>query len=77
MRDLEAESKLMIRLAQVVGALFLLGLIAIAIGTEILILDMWTTSPASFWIWQGVWAVAQAVVLSNIVSVMKKGLSQL
>lgn len=77
MRNLEAEAKLISWLAQLVGALFLLGLLALAIGTEMLIIEMWTTNPAGFWMWQGVWAIVQAIVLSNIIVIVKKGMAQL
>jgi hypothetical protein len=76
MRNLEAEKRILLRLTQAVGALFLLGLIAIAIGTEIMILDMWATNPAGFWIWQGAWAVAHAFVVSSIIGLIKSGSSK-
>jgi hypothetical protein len=76
MRNLEAEKKVLLRLTQAVGALFLLGVIFIAIGTEIMILDMWNTNPAGFWIWQGTWAVVQAFVVSGIIGLIKTGSSK-
>ena len=72
MRNLEAEIKLIRRLFQIAGAGFLLGLIALAIGTELIILDFWPESPGKFWCWQGVWVIVQSLIISQLAAVLKK-----
>ena len=72
MRNLEAEQKLLQKIYMLAGLVFLLGIGALAIGTEMLVLNYWESDKTSFWIWQGVWAVAQAVVISTIATTVKK-----
>lgn len=75
MRNLEAEQRMVLRLFRIGGAVFLLGLIALAVGTEMLVLSFLPNDPIKFWIWQGVWAICQAFVIANIGYILKKGQS--
>jgi hypothetical protein len=72
MRDLKAEEKSTRRLFAVTGFMFLFGLIAVAIGTEMMVLEYWATDPTSFWIWQGVWLIAVAFVLGMLAQVRRR-----
>jgi hypothetical protein len=72
MRDLKAEETSTRRLFAVTGFMFLFGLIAVAIGTEMLVLEYWYIDPTNFWIWQGVWLIAVAFVLGLIVNLSQK-----
>jgi uncharacterized membrane protein YvlD (DUF360 family) len=71
MRNLVAEQRFADRLFVVGGALFLLGLMALAIGTEMLVLSYFSIDPTMFWIWQGTWAVVTAVVVSMVAKMIK------
>jgi uncharacterized membrane protein YvlD (DUF360 family) len=71
MRNLGAEQRFADRLFMIGGALFLLGLMALAIGTEMLVLSYFSVDPTMFWIWQGTWAVVTAVVVSMVAKMIK------
>lgn len=71
MRNLGAELRFADRLFMFGGALFLLGLVALAIGTEMLVLSYFSVDPTMFWIWQGAWAVVTAVVISIVARMIK------
>jgi hypothetical protein len=71
MRNLGAEQRFADRLFMIGGALFLLGLAALAIGTEMLVLSYFSIDPTMFWIWQGTWAVVTAVVVSMVAKMIK------
>jgi hypothetical protein len=71
MRNIGAEQRFADRLFIVGGALFLLGLMALAIGTELLVLSYFSVDPTMFWIWQGTWAVVTAVVVSMVAKMIK------
>lgn len=75
MRNVGAEKRLIENTFMVGGALFLLGLIALAIGTELMVLEFWSVDPVKFWVWQGVWAIAQALVLSSLAQIGKSSFS--
>jgi len=66
MRNLGAEKKFANFLFMFGGALFLFGLIVLGIGTEMLVLRLFSTDSALFWIWQGVWAVVTAIIISMV-----------
>jgi hypothetical protein len=72
MRDLQAEEKSTRRLFAFSGLMFLLGLGALAIGTEMMVLEYWSTDPTNFWIWQGIWFIAVAFVLGLIVNISQR-----
>jgi hypothetical protein len=72
MRDTSAEQKLFNRLLAVAGGAFLLGLIALAVGAEILIISMWD-EPVKFWCWQGVWLIVQGFVLATVAKLAQSG----
>jgi len=72
MRDLQAEEKSTRRLFAFSGLMFLLGLVALAIGTEMMVLEYWSTDPTNFWIWQGAWFIAVAFVLGLIVNISQR-----
>jgi hypothetical protein len=71
MRNLEAEQKFLMRIFSFAGLIFVLGLIAIAVGTELLILTLWPDE-IQFWIWQGVWAIVHAIIISTIATTIKR-----
>jgi len=72
MRNLEAEAKSTQRLFAFTGLMFLFGLVALAIGTEMIVLDYWYTDPTSFWIWQGIWFIVVSFVLGIIVNLSQR-----
>jgi succinate dehydrogenase hydrophobic anchor subunit len=72
MRNLEAEAKSTQRLFAFSGLMFLFGLVALAIGTEMIVLDYWSTDPTSFWIWQGIWFIVVSFVLGIIVNLSQR-----
>lgn len=72
MRNLAAEENFLQRIFMIAGLAFVLGLIGIAIGTELLILDLWITSPSEFWIWQGVWAMVVGLIISGLATTVKR-----
>lgn len=71
MRNTWQEAKLARRLFQLAGLGFLLGTIALAVGTELIILDLRAESPASFWCWQGVWIMINSIILSKLAAQIK------
>jgi hypothetical protein len=72
MRDLKSEAKSTQRLFALGGLMFLLGLISLAIGTEMLVLEYWSTDPTAFWIWQGLWFIVVSFVLGIIVNLSQR-----
>lgn len=72
MRNIGAEERLLQKIFMLAGLVFLLGLIALAVGAEIIVLSFWPDQPSQFWIWQGVWAVVQGVIISSIATTIKK-----
>lgn len=70
MRDLQSEQKVTNGWLVTIGMLFIMGLVAIAIGTEMMILDL--VSFVEFWIWQGVWFIAVAFVLGIIFNLSQR-----
>jgi hypothetical protein len=72
MRDLQSEAKSTQRLFALGGLMFLLGLISLAIGTEMLVLEYWSTDPTAFWIWQGLWFIVVSFVLGIIVNLSQR-----
>jgi hypothetical protein len=72
MRNLQAEEKSVQRLIAAVGLLMLFGIVSLAIGTEMLVLSFWATSPVTFWILQGIWFMCVAFVLGIIVNVSQR-----
>lgn len=72
MRNLEAEEKSTKRLFAFTGLMFLFGLVALAIGTEMMVLEFWDTDPTSFWIWQGVWFLSTSFILGAIINLSQR-----
>jgi hypothetical protein len=72
MRNLQAEEKSVQRLIAAVGLLMLFGIVSLAIGTEMLVLSFWATSPVAFWILQGIWFMCIAFILGIIVNVSQR-----
>ena len=72
MRDLQSEAKSTQRLFALGGLMFLFGLISLAIGTEMLVLEYWSTDPTAFWIWQGLWFIVVSFVLGIIVNLSQR-----
>ena len=73
MRNTQLEEKYINKVFQVAGAGFLLGLLSLAIGSEMLILSFWDTEPIKFWIWQGVWAIVYSIIISGLARTVKNG----
>jgi hypothetical protein len=72
MRNLKAEQNLARKLSIIAGGVFLLSVVALAVGTELIILDLHTDEPAMFWCWQGVWGIVLSVITSKIAAIFKK-----
>ena len=72
MRNTEAEERFIRRLFQFAGAGFLLGVIAIAIGTELLVLSLFAEKPAEFWCWQGLWVMIVSFIIAKLAELLKK-----
>ena len=72
MRNLKAEQNLARKLSIIAGGVFLLSVVALAVGTELIILDLYTNEPAMFWCWQGVWGIVLSVITSKIAAIFKK-----
>jgi hypothetical protein len=70
MRDLKTEQKVTNGWLITIGLLFIAGLVSIAVGTEIMILEL--VSFVEFWIWQGVWFIVVAFVLGIIFNLSKR-----
>lgn len=67
MRDLEFERKFYTRLFAGVGLAFIIGVLTVFFGIELLIIEkFWSTSPGIFWTCQGLWAMVLSVVLATI-----------
>lgn len=73
MRNTELEKKYLDRAFAFAGAGFLFGLLALAIGTEMLVLSFWESDPVKFWIWQGVWAIVYSFIISMLARIAKNG----
>jgi len=71
MRDLKAEKKVIDRLFQVAGFGYLLGLLALAVGTEMFVLTYYDSDPIKFWIFQGLWAMVLAILIASIAKSLK------
>lgn len=72
MRNLQAEQKSIRNLFAFTGLMFLFGLAGLAIGTEMIVLEYWSTDPTAFWIWQGVWFIVVSFVLGIIVNLSQR-----
>lgn len=72
MRNLEAEERSTKRLFAFTGLMFLFGLVALAIGTEMIVLEYWGEDPTSFWIWQGIWFIVVSFVLGMLAQVGRR-----
>ena len=72
MRNLEAEARSTKRVFAFTGLMFLFGLIALAIGTEMIVLEYWMVDQTSFWIWQGVWFIVVSFVLGMLAQVGRR-----
>lgn len=67
MRNLEFERKFYNRLFAGVGLVFILGMISLFAGLELLLIEtFWSNEPGIFWTLQGVWAMVLSVVFAGI-----------
>lgn len=73
MRNIEAEKRFVNKMFIAAGLGFILGWIALSIGTEMLVLTYWATDLVDFWIWQGVWIIMQAIFISSAARSIKGG----
>lgn len=71
MRNLTAERRIIDTVFLIAGIVFIAGLVAMAIGTEIVVLSLWDSSPAWFWVWQGVWLIVNAIIVSAMARSVK------
>jgi len=71
MRNLTAERAAINMVFLLSGIAFIAGLIAMAIGTELIVLSLWESSKAWFWLWQGVWLVVNATIVSAMARSVK------
>lgn len=71
MRNTELEKKLLDRAFMMAGAGVVFGLLALGIGTEMLVLSYWDSDPVKFWIYQGLWAIGFSFVLSTLARLAK------
>jgi len=55
------------------GLGFILGWLALSIGTEMLVLTYWAVDLIDFWIWQGIWILVQAIFISAAARSIKGG----
>jgi hypothetical protein len=72
MRNMAAEARALNRIFQFAGLVFLFGLIGLAIGTEIYVLEYWGKDDSMFWILQGTWCVSVGIFISTIASIVKR-----
>jgi hypothetical protein len=56
----------------VVGLMVLSGLVSLAVGFELLVLSFWENYPVLFWVFQGIWLIAVALVLGIIVNLSQR-----
>jgi hypothetical protein len=67
MRDLDFERRFFNRLFAGVGLAFILGLLSIFFGLELLLINtFWDSNQGLFWTLQGIWTIALSVVLATI-----------
>jgi hypothetical protein len=67
MRDLDFERRFFSRLFAGVGLAFILGLLSIFFGLELLLINtFWDSSQGIFWTLQGVWIMILSLVLAAI-----------
>lgn len=73
MRDLDFEKRFYNRLFAGVGLAFILGLLSIFFGLELLLINtFWATNQGLFWTLQGLWVMVLSVVLGAIFKVGQK-----
>jgi len=77
MRDVTSENKVVNRFNTLAGLLLITGLIALAVGTEMKILELWATDQPAFWAWQGVWALFHAIEISVMGRLLKVGYKEM
>jgi len=73
MRDLDFERRFYNRLFAGVGLAFILGLLSIFFGLELLLIsEFWATNQGAFWTLQGLWTIVLSVVLASIFKLAQK-----
>jgi hypothetical protein len=71
MRNLEAEKRIINRIFMFAGAGFIAGIVALAIGSEMLVLTFYPDEPIKFWCWQGIWAIVHSFIVSGLARIIK------
>jgi hypothetical protein len=73
MRDLDFERRFYNRLFAGVGLAFILGLLSIFFGLELLLInEFWSTNQGAFWVLQGLWIMALSLILASIIKSTQK-----
>lgn len=73
MRDLELERKFFQRLFASAGLAFVLGIISIFFGLELLLVDtFWANNQGIFWTCQGIWLMVLSIIFAGIIKSAQK-----
>ncbi len=73
MRDLDFERRFYNRLFAGVGLAFILGLLSIFFGLELLLInEFWSTNQGAFWVLQGLWIMVLSLILASIIKSTQK-----
>lgn len=73
MRDLDFERRFYNRLFAGVGLAFILGLLSIFFGLELLLInEFWSTNQGAFWVLQGIWIMVLSLILASIIKSTQK-----
>ena len=67
MRDLEFERKFYSKLFAGVGLAFIIGMVSLFVGLELLLIDaFWPEEAGIFWTLQGVWIMVLSIIVASI-----------
>jgi len=67
MRDLEFERKFYSKLFAGVGLAFILGMVSLFAGLELLLIDAyWPNDPGIFWTLQGIWIMVLSILVASV-----------
>lgn len=67
MRNLEFERKFYSKLFAGVGLAFVIGMVSLFVGLELLLIDaFWPEEAGIFWTLQGVWIMVLSIIVASI-----------
>lgn len=67
MRNLEFERKFYSKLFAGVGLAFIIGMVSLFVGLELLLIDaFWPEEAGIFWTLQGVWIMVLSIIVASI-----------